>query len=162
MTVDREFTVVRTLSGTPAEVFAAWTDPSQLIWFLNPDTTPLDEPITVDLRVGGQWRLRMKHDDLDYVTGGIYREIVPNERLVFEWGAVDGWPLLDPEKPDDAPIVTLAFRDNGDGTTTQTLHSSLPESMSETRATEWMSTGMLEGWGMTIDRLVSRLAVELG
>ena len=152
-----EFTLTRTLNGSPAAVFAAWTVPAQLTWFLNPDTTPMDEPITVDLRVGGAFRLRMIHDGMDYITGGIYREIVPNARLVFEWGAVDGWPKLDPGKPDDAPIVTLTFRDNGDGTTEQTLHSSLPESMSDERAAEWLATGMQEGWGMTIDRLVARL-----
>jgi uncharacterized protein YndB with AHSA1/START domain len=157
MTTDREFTLIRTLSGSPATVFAAWTDPEQLTWFLNPETTSMDEPITVDLRVGGEWRLRMMHDGLDYITGGIYREIVPYERLVFEWGAVDGWPKLDPMKPDDAPLVTLTFRDNGDGTTEQTLHSSLPASMSDARAAEWLATGMREGWGATIDRLVARL-----
>jgi uncharacterized protein YndB with AHSA1/START domain len=159
MTSAREFTLIHTLTGSPAEAFAAWTEPALLTWFLNPETTPLDEPITVDLRVGGAFRLRMVHDGLEYVTGGIYREIVPSERIVFEWGAVDGWPKLDPEKPDDAPVVTLTFRDNGDGTTEQTLHSSLPESMPDDRAAEWLATGMRDGWGMTVGRLASRLAV---
>lgn len=157
MTVtDRQLIVTRTLSAPPAAVFAAWTDPEQLTWFLNPETTPSDEPITVDLRVGGAWRLRMiVNDELEYVTGGIYRDIVPDERLVFEWGAVDGWPLLDPAHPDDAPIVTLTFRDTGDGRTEQTLHVTFPESMTDARVAEWMMTGMQEGWDTTLDRLVA-------
>lgn len=155
-TTGRGFTLTRTLNAPRATVWRAWTDPAELVWFLNPETTALDEPISVDLRVGGAFRLRMiVNDDLEYVTGGIYREIVPVERLVFEWGAVDGWPKLDPAHPDDAPLTILEFIDNGDGTTEQRLHVAFPASMADARVDEWLSSGMREGWGMTIDRLVA-------
>jgi uncharacterized protein YndB with AHSA1/START domain len=98
------------------------------------------------------------NDDLEYMTGGIYREIVPTERLVFEWGATDGWPLLDPANPDDAPLTILEFIDNGDGTTEQRLHVAFPGVMPDARVAEWLASGMSEGWGMTIDRLVEQLA----
>ena len=42
-----------------------------------------------------------------YTTGGVYREIVPGEKLVFSWGATDGWPELDPERLDESPLVTV-------------------------------------------------------
>jgi uncharacterized protein YndB with AHSA1/START domain len=44
-----------------------------------------------------------------YVTGGVYREIVHEEKLVFAWGATDGWPKLDPDRLDESPLVTVAF-----------------------------------------------------
>ena len=44
-----------------------------------------------------------------YFTGGVYREIVPDEKLVFAWGATDGWPKLDPDRLDDSPQVTVTL-----------------------------------------------------
>ena len=41
-------------------------------------------------------------ESTNFVTGGIYREIVEDERLVFTWGATDGWPKIDPERLDEA------------------------------------------------------------
>ena len=153
----RGFTLTRTLNAPRATVWRAWTEPADLVWFLNPDAPTPVEPITVDLRVGGAFRVHMIIDDeLDYMTGGIYREIVPIERLVFEWGAVDGWPKLSPAKANDAPLTTLEFFDVGPAVTEMTLQVTFPESMTDTRAAEWLGTGMNEGWGMTIDRLVAR------
>jgi uncharacterized protein YndB with AHSA1/START domain len=70
---------------------------------------------------------------------------------------VGGWPNLDPGHPDDAPLTTLQFTERGPSTTELALTVSFPESMSAARADEWLTTGMREGWGTTIDRLVARL-----
>jgi uncharacterized protein YndB with AHSA1/START domain len=154
---DRGFTLTRTLNAPRATVWRAWTEPAELVWFLNPGMPMPDEPISVDLRVGGAFRVHMiVNDELDYMTGGIYREIVPIERLVFEWGAVDGWPRLDPANPDDAPLTILEFLDNGDGTTEQRLRVEFPPGMPDARVADWLASGMNDGWGMTIDRLVAR------
>jgi uncharacterized protein YndB with AHSA1/START domain len=40
----------------------------------------------------------------------VYREIVPDEKLVFAWGATDGWPKLDPDRLHDSPQVTVTLR----------------------------------------------------
>ena len=94
----RGFTLTWTLDSSPAEIFRAWTDPDHLEWFYN-DTMPIPpDPIELDLRVGGVWRQRMVIDaTTNYVTGGVYLEIVPDTKLVYAWGATDGWPELDPE-----------------------------------------------------------------
>ena len=104
----REFTLSWMLDAPPAKVFRAWTDPEHLQWFYNDHQPIPDDPIEVDLRVGGVWRQRMViSEKTDYITGGVYREIVRDEKLVFSWGATDGWPELDPERLDENPLVTV-------------------------------------------------------
>ena len=153
----RDFTLTWTLDASPAEVFRAWTDPAHLGWFYNPDNPTPSDPIEVDLRPGGVWRQRMVIDETtDYFTGGIYREIVPNEKLVFAWGATDGWPKLDPGNLDESPRVTLMFTRNGDRTE-MLLHVELPESLSEAEVEEGLSLGVRNGWQDTVDRLAAAL-----
>ena len=162
MTESREITFTWTLEATRAEVFQAWTDPDQLEWFYN-DAQPIpDDPIELDLRVGGVWRQRMViNESTDYVTGGVYREIVPDEKLVFAWGATDGWPELDPERLDDSPLVTVAFSEVG-GRTQMTLCMELPASLSREQVEEWFSLGIRDGWRITVDRLATRFGALVG
>ena len=69
------------------------------------------EPIELDLSVGGAWRQFMLIDeDTAYFTGGVYLEIVPDEKLVFAWGATDGWPKLDPDNLDRSPTSAWSSR----------------------------------------------------
>lgn len=149
----RELDFAWVIDAARADVFRAWTDPDHLQWFYN-DTQPIPvEPIEVDLRVGGAWRQRMVVDDeTEYVTGGIYREIVPDERLVFTWGAVDGWPEIDPDRLDDFPLVTLTLEGDGDVTELR-LHLVLPAAFVRT-VSETMLGLIGQGWPATVERLV--------
>jgi uncharacterized protein YndB with AHSA1/START domain len=154
----RDFTLIRTLDSSPAEVFRAWTDPDRLEWFYNPNMPIPSEPIELDLRIGGVWRQQMVIDESTaYVTGGVYREIVRDEKLVFTWGATDGWPRLDPDRLDDSPLVTVVFG-QVDGRTELTVHVELPAHLSEEGVQEWWSLGIRDGWRDTVDRLVVALA----
>jgi len=151
----QQFAMQRTFEAPPDTVFEAWTRPEYLDWFFNPDNHT-DAPITVDLRVGGQWRQEMVISPTErYVTGGLYREIVPNQKLVFAWGAVGGWPALDPDRPDENPRVTLEFKPHGDHTVMDLLVQ-FPDQMTADKVQWWMDCGMQAGWDMTIDRLVAR------
>jgi len=148
----RGFTLTRTFAAPPDMVFAAWTQPENLRWFFNPDYTS-DLPITVDLRIGGAWRQEMiVNDTLRYMTGGIFREIEPNRKLVYTWGAVDGWPKIDPDRLDLSPQVTIHFNAVDDGTQ-MIFKVQLPDQLSEAQTADWMSPAMFTGWNMTIDRL---------
>ena len=133
------FTLNWVLDAPPAEVFRAWTDPEHLGWFYNPDNPVPTEPIELDLRVGGVWRqLMVINRSTIYHTGGVYREIVPDEKLVFAWGATDGWPELDPERLDDSPQVTVTLAEV-DGRTEMSVHVELPASMPDDGVPEWWS-----------------------
>jgi uncharacterized protein YndB with AHSA1/START domain len=154
----RDFTLTWTLDAPRANVFRAWTDPDHLQWFYNPAQPTPTEPIELDLRVGGVWRQRMViSESTEYVTGGVYREIVPDERLVFAWGATDGWPELDPERLDESPLVTVALSEAG-GRTQMTLCVELPASLSPDQVQEWFSLGIRDGWRDTVDRLAAEFA----
>jgi uncharacterized protein YndB with AHSA1/START domain len=154
----RDFTLTWTLESSPAEVFQAWTDPDRLDWFYNDNQPIPSEPIELDLRIGGVWRQTMVIDQSTaYVTGGVYREIVPDEKLIFAWGATDGWPELDQDHLDDSPLVTVTFSAVG-GRTEMTVHVELPASLSDDRVQEWWSLGIRDGWRDTVDRLAARLA----
>ncbi len=65
-----------------------------------------------DLRPGGQWHATMRTaDGTDLKLQGTYREIVPNERLVFThaWLGPDG-------TPGPTTLVTVSFADDAGGT----------------------------------------------
>ena len=154
----RDFTFTWTLDAPRADVFRAWTDPDHLQWFYNPEQPIPSEPIELDLRIGGVWRQRMVVSErTEYMTGGVYREIVPDEKLVFVWGATDGWPELDPERLEESPLVTVALSEVG-GRTQMTLCMELPASLSPEQVQEWFEMGVRDGWRDTVDRLASALA----
>jgi uncharacterized protein YndB with AHSA1/START domain len=155
----RSFSLGWTLDASPERVFRAWTDPTRLDWFYNPEQPIPTEPIELDLRVGGAWRQRMVIDpQTNYMTGGVYREIVPNERLVFAWGAEGGWPKLDPADLDAGPQVTLTFEPK-DGRTELTLAVEIPASMPDDGVPEWWQYAE-QGWRQTVDRLVASAATS--
>jgi uncharacterized protein YndB with AHSA1/START domain len=157
MTIRRDFTLSWTLDAPAPDVFRAWTDPDHLDWYYNPNFLPT-EPLELDLRVGGVWRQHMVIDDeTDFMTGGVYREIVQNEKLVFAWGATDGWPRIDLDDLDSGPQVTVVL-DETDGSTVMTVHVELPAGLSEDEVQEWFSMGIRDGWQATVDRLASALA----
>ena len=153
----REFTLTWTLDAPPDDVFRAWTDPEHLGWYYNDEQPIPSEPIEVDLRVGGVWRQQMVLDESTaYVTGGLYREIVPNERLVFSWGAAGGWPELDPERLDDSPLVTVRSPQRGrHRADRQRRH---PAAVSAESMPEGWFGHIRNGWQDTVDRLAASLA----
>lgn len=154
----RGFTLTRTLHAPRDLVFQAWTDPDHMQWFFNPNLTPPGERAEVDLRVGGAWRLRMVvSEDHDYITGGIYVDIVPNEKLAFEWGAIGGWPEIDPARASRGLVVTIELAEAGDKTE-MAVRLDFPEGASDEEVRKLLETGMRQGWGDTIDRLVAAFA----
>ena len=68
------------------KVWRAWTDPQALkLWFGPAEivSVPVAE---IDLRVGGRFRVVMLEANGErHEVGGVYRELVPNRKLVFSW-----------------------------------------------------------------------------
>lgn len=106
------FTLVRTFEATPEEIWQAWTDPDLAAQWWHPRgmSTPREE-VEIDARVGGRYTYTMVNDASDdrVVTGGVYRDVVPFERLVLTWGNSDG-------HPDDQPVITITLEPVGERT----------------------------------------------
>jgi uncharacterized protein YndB with AHSA1/START domain len=148
----------RILDAPQELVFQSWTDPASLGWYSS-GLEGYTEPVEVDLRVGGYWRQRMIVGENDsYVSGGRYVEIEPPKRLVYLWGATDGWPKLDPDNLDDALRVTVTLTELDDQRTSMLFTVSVPDHFTDEQAAEWLASGMHQGWSMTIDRLVEKFA----
>ncbi len=106
------FTLVRTFDATPEDVWQAWTDPDSAAQWWHPRATSTPrETVEIDARVGGRYTYTMVNDASGdrVVTGGVYREVVPYERLVFTWGYPDG-------DPDDQPVITITLEPVGERT----------------------------------------------
>ena len=156
---DRSISLVRDYPVPPEAVFAAWTEPDQLGWFSGLPAAQAEA--RVDLRPGGTWWTRLQEGPggRTYPTGGLYREVERPHRLVFSWGAVDGWPELDPRNPDATPLVSLEFAPTAGGTR-MTATLSLSPGLDAAQARHWFDLGIREGWTTTVDRIADHLAVR--
>jgi uncharacterized protein YndB with AHSA1/START domain len=104
----------------------------------------------IDLRVGGAWRYAMvAHGGFEVAFHGEYREIVPNERIVFT-EAFEGMPQGEPA------LNTASFAEE-DGRTTLMLLMQL-----ESREVRDMilASGMEDGMQESMD-LLEEIAVSL-
>lgn len=156
---ERSFTLTRTLPAPRSDVFDAWTKPEHLDWFYNPAMPTPTTPIQVDLEVGGVWRQQMVvDDDLQYPTGGVYLDIVPDERLIFRWGASGGWPELAGDHEHEAPIVTVTLRDDAEGTHLE-LTVIFSDRLSDEEVRNLIEGGTRDGWSATIDRVAHSTAI---
>jgi uncharacterized protein YndB with AHSA1/START domain len=74
-------------------VWRAWTEPEELVQWWGPPgwSTPL-ETVTMDVRPGGDFRLRsVSADGVEMPVVGVYREVVEPERLVLDEPAEQAW-----------------------------------------------------------------------
>ena len=146
---EREVVITRIFDAPRALVFQAWTDPKHLKRWWGPKmfTNPVCE---VDARVGGAWRIVMRSPDgVDYPCGGVYREIVEPERLVFTNIATDndGNPILD-------GLTTVTFEEQG-GKTKLTLTTRAVALVDYAAA---YLQGMEAGWTQSLESLAEELA----
>jgi uncharacterized protein YndB with AHSA1/START domain len=107
---ERTLTVEHVFKAPPIEVFRAWTDPEILKQWWGPEgfTTPEAE---LDVRPGGAWRSRMiGPDGKDHITSGVFREVVPQKRIVMTWA----WETNG--KRGHETIIDVTFEPAGNGT----------------------------------------------
>lgn len=108
-------TLTRRINAGPEKVYAAWTDPQKLIqWFSTPRIVAGSVRAEMDLRPGGRYRFSFDDQSGEHhEVGGVYREIVPNARLVFSWA----WHTT----PERESQVSITLKPDGGGTLL-TLH----------------------------------------
>lgn len=141
---ERELTLERTFNAPRALVFEVWTDPKHLAQWWGPRgfTNPVCE---FDARAGGAIRIHMRGPDgSTYPMKGVIQEIVPPERLVFSFAAVDaaGDHLLE-------GLTAVSFVEEN-GKTKMTLHTKASAVVE--MATAFLQ-GMEMGWTQSLEKL---------
>lgn len=146
---ERELVITREFDAPRQLVFDAWTRPEILPrWMLGPAgwSMPVCE---IDLRPGGSWHFVWRRKDGESETEmemrGVYREVVPPERLVSteSWGA--DWPEV---------LNTLVLAERG-GRTMMTMTLLYPSREAREAA---LKTGMAKGLELSYKRLDEHLA----
>ena len=132
-------TLKRRLKAAPGKVFAAWTDPEKIVrWFGPKETVAGSVRAQADVRPGGRYRMNFTTDDGErHQVGGVYREVVPDSRLVFTWA----WHST----PERESLVIVTIVPDGDGSLL-TLHH---EQFFDQKARD----GHERGWTGTLDKL---------
>jgi len=110
----------RHYAAAPEKVWRAWTDPEAIKRWWGPGTP--HDPVSLaqlDVRVGGRFRIVFGGPKgTDHEVQGVYKEVVPNRKLVFTWT----WPNSTPERES---LVTILFKPEGGGTELAFRHEQL-------------------------------------
>jgi uncharacterized protein YndB with AHSA1/START domain len=147
----QEFVITREFDAPRELVFKAWTDAKHLAQWWGPRgfTNPVCE---WDARAGNAIRVVMRAPNgTDYPMGGVFREVVPPERLVFTSGALDekGELLFE-----FLHTVTLVERS---GKTLLTIGSRVIKTTAE--ANKYIG-GFEAGMSQSLERLAESLAAK--
>ena len=153
---DRALVIERIFDAPRERVWKAWTNPEHLMRWWGPRdfTSP---SCRIDLRVGGTYLYCMRSPDgQDYWSTGVYREVVPCERIVCTDSFADEHGNVVPATHygmgDDIPLelsVTITFEEFGGKTRLTLRHEGLPASIGEETGT---------GWNESLDKLAASLA----
>ena len=144
---EREIIISRVFAASRAIVWQAWTDPHHVTQWWGPlGFENLD--CQLDLRVGGNFRLQMRGpDDKVYPCTGVFREIVEQQRIVYDGVAEDENPCGAGLPP--MATVTVSFEEHDLGTRL-TIHTLLPDAAATAAA---RAGGFIEGWSGALERL---------
>jgi uncharacterized protein YndB with AHSA1/START domain len=146
---DREIAMTRVFDAPRRLVFDAWTKPELVKqWLLGPPgwSMPVCE---IDRRAGGTYRYvwRSDRDGTEMGMRGVYREIVPPERIVATESFDDPW------YPGEALDTTVLVEQGGKTAVTTTVRYESREARDAV-----LKTGMEQGVAASYDRLAELLA----
>ena len=148
---DTQILITREFSAPKHLVYEAFTTPELIKrwWHAKRGEATVAD---VDLRVGGRWRwVMVTHDGIEVAFHGAYREIVPNERIVYT-EVYEGAPGGD----EDPVVVTLTLAEV-DGRTTLT---ELVQAPNREVRDAIISSGMEDGLQDALD-LLEQVAASL-
>lgn len=144
---DRELLITRVLDAPRSLVFKLWTDPAHVTRWLGPRGFTATH-MQNDLRPGGAWRACLRRDETGRESwqGGVYREVVEPERLVFTfaWDDAEG-------RRGHETVVTITLAEHA-GKTTMTFRQAVFESVEQRDSHRG-------GWNSSFDRLEEYAAI---
>jgi uncharacterized protein YndB with AHSA1/START domain len=132
-------TLARSYPVGPEKVWRAWTDPQALKRWWGPGGEQPVARAELDVRVGGCFHIVFGGPQgTDHEVRGVYKEVVPNRKLVFTWT----WPRTTPERES---VVAIEFRRVGSGTELLFRHEQLFD--------ESVRDGHRRGWTESLVKL---------
>jgi uncharacterized protein YndB with AHSA1/START domain len=140
---ERTLTVRRRIAAPAEQLFAFWTDPAHLTQWWGPTGVTCDSA-TVDLRVGGEYRIANRFADGTVLwIRGVFEVVEPPRELVYTWqlGAVERPP------PHAIERVTVTFVPLGESTDVQVVHERIADATSR--------AGHERGWNECLDGLAA-------
>lgn len=143
-----EIHINRMFKAPREKVFAAWTEPAQLLAWTGPEGFTARHDV-FDASTGGQYRTCLvAADGTEHWLRGRYVEVDAPERLVFTHGWEDAKGTLGP-----ATTVTIVFIETKEGTLMQFHQAAF--------ASQANRDGHVTGWTSTFDELDRFLAAPV-
>jgi uncharacterized protein YndB with AHSA1/START domain len=140
-------TITRLIDAPPALVFKAWTDPALAVRWWGPRGFTVIE-CQIDPRPSGAFRKVMRSPEGTlHRMRGVFREILPPQRLQFTSAWEDDQGGLSPQT-----LVTVTLAEQN-GKTRLTLHQSGFETVSA-------RDSHYAGWSSALDKLVEQFSKE--
>lgn len=139
-------TLTRFYPVRPEKVWRAWTDPQALASWFGPGGPQPVAAAELDVRVGGRYRVLFGGlNGREHEVRGVYRDVVPNRRLVFTWT----WPRTTPERES---LIAIELVRAGRGTELFFTHAQ--------HFDETVRDNHLQGWSETFVKLEAFLKEE--
>ncbi len=112
--VKPSLTLKRRFNAPPEKVYAAWTEPEKVARWFGPDAGGVVRA-EIDVRAGGRFTVVFHtQDGEEHHVSGAYREVVPNEKLVFTWA----WRST----PERESLVTILIKPDCGGSLLTLIH----------------------------------------
>ena len=147
---EREIAMTRVFDAPRTLVFDAWTKPELLKRWLGVRNGWSLAVCEIDLKVGGAYRFVWRGPDgAEMGMGGVYREIVPPERLVSTERFDDPW------YPGEALDTMVLVEEDGKTTVTVTVLYESQEARDGVLKSD-MTRGIAESYDMLAELLASR------
>ena len=138
----RQRVVIRRRMPAPRElVFEAWIDPKGIREWMCPGDVVSAEA-TLDVCVGGSFRVVMRGKDREHVHTGTYRVVERPSKLVFTWSAS--------ETPGEMTLVTVELHAHGDECELILTHEGFPKAD--------VARSYESGWGTIADKFAAHLS----
>ena len=162
MVTDDAIVIEKVFDAPREAVWKAWTTPEIVKKWWGPEGFWAPS-VKIDLRVGGKYTYAMHGPkgsewDRDMYSSGIFKEIVPMEKIVTTdyFSDSEGNKIKPSDEGQDATFptemtVTIEFEDAGEGKTKLSLTYPKPENEAQFEA--MIKSGMEEGWSTSLDKL---------
>jgi uncharacterized protein YndB with AHSA1/START domain len=156
---ESELHIERTFNAPRKLVWKAWTDPKKLMLWWGPKdfTAPV---CNIDFRVGGKYHNCMRAPDgKDYWSIGVYKEIIPQEKIVCTDSFADEKGNIVPASyygmEGEFPLtmqVIMTLEENGKKTWMKLRHVGMPNGEHGKMARK--------GWNQSFDKLDEVLKIN--